>query len=126
MIAKLCLSVIITFCFLVGNLAVNFIKTLTAVTATSENMPVKFSLSQNYPNPFNPVTVISYQLAVNSFVTVKLYDLLGREAATLVNEQKPAGSYTVQWNATHFASGVYFYRLQAGNFSDTKKLLLLK
>ncbi len=57
---------------------------------------------------------------------MKVYDLLGREVATLVNEHKPAGNYTVRWDATHFASGVYFYRLQAGNFSDTKKLLLLK
>lgn len=110
----------------VGNLAVNFIKTLTAVPVTDEHVPVEFSLSQNYPNPFNPATVIRYQLAVNSFVTMSLYDLLGRKVATLVNAQKPAGSYTVQWDATHFASGIYFYRLQAGNFSDTKKLLLLK
>jgi photosystem II stability/assembly factor-like uncharacterized protein len=88
--------------------------------------PKEFLLDQNYPNPFNPVTVISYQLAVNSFVTVRVYDLLGREAAMLVNEEKSAGSYTLRWDATHFASGVYFYRLQAGVFSDTKKLLLLK
>jgi photosystem II stability/assembly factor-like uncharacterized protein len=88
--------------------------------------PKEFLLDQNYPNPFNPVTVINYQLAVNSFVTVRVYDLLGREAAMLVNEEKSAGSYMVRWDATHFASGVYFYRLQAGVFSDTKKLLLLK
>lgn len=88
--------------------------------------PKEFLLDQNYPNPFNPVTVINYQLAVNSFVTVRVYDLLGREAAMLVNEEKPAGSYTVRWDATHFATGVHFYRLQAGAFSDTKKLLLLK
>jgi hypothetical protein len=86
----------------------------------------KFSLQQNFPNPFNSVTVISYQLAVNSFATVRVYDLLGREVATLMNEEKSAGSYTVQWDATHIASGVYFYRLQAGAFSDTKKLLLLR
>jgi flagellar hook assembly protein FlgD len=70
--------------------------------------------------------VINYQLAVNSIVTVRVYDLLGREVVTLVNEQKSAGNYTAQWDATHFASGVYFYRLQAGAFSDTKKLLLLR
>jgi hypothetical protein len=89
-------------------------------------VPSKFSLLQNYPNPFNPVTVISYQLAVNIFATVRVYDLLGREVATLMNEEKSAGSYTVQWDATHFTGGVYFYRLQAGAFSDTKKLLILK
>ncbi len=88
--------------------------------------PVAFELSQNYPNPFNPVTMISYQLAVNSFVSVRVYDLLGREIATLMDEQKPAGTYTLRWDASNFASGIYFYRLQAGKFSDTKKLLFLK
>jgi hypothetical protein len=111
----------------VKNPATLFIKTTTGVSQQPEALvPGQFSLAQNYPNPFNPVTVISYQLAVNSFVTVRVYDLLGREVATLVNEQKPAGVYTARWDATHFASGVYFYRLQAGAFSDTKKLLLLK
>jgi len=89
-------------------------------------VPELFRLAQNFPNPFNPATVISYQLAVNSFATMKVYDLLGREVATLVNEDKPAGSYTVQWDAAHFASGVYFYRVQAGNFIDTKKMILMK
>ncbi len=88
--------------------------------------PKKFLLDQNYPNPFNPVTVISYQLTANSFVAIRVYDLIGREVAMLVNQEMPAGSYTVRWDATHFASGVYLYRLQAGAFSDTKKLLLLK
>jgi hypothetical protein len=88
--------------------------------------PKEFLLQQNYPNPFNPVTVISYRLAVNSFVTVRVYDLLGREAAMLVNEEKPAGSYTVRCDATHFAGGVYFCRLQAGNYVSAKKMILLR
>jgi Pectate lyase/Secretion system C-terminal sorting domain len=92
----------------------------------NSTQPAAFELYQNYPNPFNPVTVISYQLAVNSFVTVRVYDLFGREVATLISEEKPAGTYTSRWDATYFASGVYFCRLQAGKFSDTKKLLFVK
>jgi hypothetical protein len=98
----------------------------TEVRRTSGVSPGEFALLQNYPNPFNPVTVISYQLATNSFVTVKVYDFLGREVATLVNGELNEGTYTLQWNATGFASGVYFYRLQARNYSATKKLLLLR
>ena len=86
----------------------------------------EFALDQNYPNPFNPITAINYQIPVNSFVTVKVYDLLGREIATLVNEERVAGSYSVRWDGSSFPSGVYFYRLKAAAFSDTKKLLLLK
>jgi hypothetical protein len=111
----------------VGNPASRFISATTGIFPTDKAaVPSEFVLLQNYPNPFNPLTVINYQLAVNSIVTVRVYDLLGREVVTLVNEQKSAGNYTAQWDATHFASGVYFYRLQAGAFSDTKKLLLLR
>jgi hypothetical protein len=80
----------------------------------------------NYPNPFNPVTVISYQLAVNSFVTLRVYDLLGREVATLLNEETLAGSYSVRWNATNFPSGIYFYRLSAGGQRQIGKMNLAK
>jgi hypothetical protein len=91
-------------------------------------------LHQNYPNPFNPTTLISYQLPVNSYVTLKVYDLLGREVATLVNERKEAGKYSVRWNASGFATGVYLVRIQAhqtnggqaGSFIDTKKVLLMR
>ena len=88
--------------------------------------PKEFLLDQNYPNPFNSTTVISYQLKVKSFTTVTVMDLLGREVAILVNEEKPAGSYSVRWDATNFSSGVYFCRLTAGDFSSTKRLLLIK
>jgi hypothetical protein len=88
--------------------------------------PSTFSLEQNYPNPFNPSTVISYQLPVSGDVILKVYDVLGNEAATLVNEEKPAGSYSVQFNATNLAGGVYFYQLKAGSFVETKKMLMLK
>ena len=85
-----------------------------------------YNLSQNYPNPFNPSTVISYQLPVIGFVTLKVYDILGREVATLVNEEKPAGEYEVEFNGTNLPSGIYFYQIKAGNYSETKKMVLLK
>ncbi len=88
--------------------------------------PQKYSLSQNYPNPFNPSTVIRYQLPVNSSVTLKVYDVIGREVAIVVNEVKEAGSHTVQFNGSSLSSGVYFYTLKAGSFTTTKKLLLMK
>ena len=85
-----------------------------------------FALEQNYPNPFNPSTVINYQLPLKSYVTMKIFNLLGQETATLVNEKKEAGSYSVRWNAAGVPSGVYFYRLQTGSFIETKRMVLLK
>jgi parallel beta-helix repeat protein len=85
-----------------------------------------FSLSQNYPNPFNPTTTISYSLAEQGRVTLKIFDILGNEIRTLVNEEKPAGRYEVKFNASDVPSGVYFYRLQAGSFSVVKKLAVVK
>ena len=85
-----------------------------------------YSLAQNYPNPFNPATVISYQLATAGKVTLKIFDVLGKEVTTLVNEEKSAGSYSVKFNAVNLPSGVYFYCLKSGGFVETKKLLLLK
>jgi L-ascorbate metabolism protein UlaG (beta-lactamase superfamily) len=90
-------------------------------------IPAAYMLSQNYPNPFNPSTTISFALPVQSRVLLKIYDIAGREVATLVNnEVMPAGSYTKQWNAERIPSGVYFYRLQTESSSETKKLVLLK
>jgi predicted acyl esterase len=88
--------------------------------------PYKYSLSQNYPNPFNPVTTIKYTLAGRNLVTVKIFDILGREVNTLVNEIKDAGNYDVMFDASHLASGVYFYTIKSGSFTDTKKMLLIK
>lgn len=93
---------------------------------SAENIPGRFNLSQNYPNPFNPMTVISFQLPVASLVHLRVYDLLGREVATLVNENLNAGDHQVQFHATDLASGVYIYRLTAGTQSLSKKLLLTK
>ena len=87
---------------------------------------LSFELSQNYPNPFNPTTKISYQIPKSSYVTLKVYDVLGNEIATLVNEVKPAGSYGVEFNAANLPSGVYLYRLQAGSFVQTKNMILLR
>ena len=94
----------------------------------SENItsPFSFSLGQNYPNPFNPVTVISYDIPVSSFITLKIYDVLGNEVRTLVNKTQTAGSYKVDFNGSNFASGVYFYKLTAGDYEDVKRMLLVK
>ena len=94
-------------------------------------MPGDFVLSQNYPNPFNPSTTIKYSVSKiinnqSSIINLKVYDALGNEVATLVNEEKSPGNYEVEWNASGFASGVYFYRLKAGDFNSVKKLVLMK
>lgn len=100
--------------------------TILTDTTPSQGIPNQFALEQNYPNPFNPATTIRYQLPAFGPVVLKVYDVLGREVATLVNEEKAAGKYSVTWNASSMSSGVYFYRLQAGAHSETKKLLVLK
>ena len=91
-----------------------------------ESFPEKFSLAQNYPNPFNPTTMINYQLPVNSFVSLKVYDVLGREVATLVNEMNLAGMSTVTWNAADQPSGVYFSVLNSGHVALVRKMILLR
>jgi serine protease len=92
----------------------------------STEIPRVFSLSQNYPNPFNPVTNIQFGLPKDEFVSIKIYDMLGREVNTLVNEFKKAGTYEVNMNASSLSSGVYFYRIQAGTFSEIKRMVVLK
>jgi hypothetical protein len=89
-------------------------------------LPEKYLLEQNYPNPFNPTTIIKYQIPENSFVTLKIYDLLGKEVATLVNKEQTKGFYSTEFNAEKLSSGVYFYRLHAGSFVETRKMILLK
>ena len=96
-------------------------------TLNEENtVPSKFELMQNYPNPFNPSTSIEYSLPSNEYVLLKVYDLLGNEVNTLVNERQSAGNYEVNFDASNLASGIYFYRIQSGSFIQTKKLMLLK
>ena len=89
-------------------------------------VPSSFTLFQNYPNPFNPTTVINYQLSVNSDVTLKVYDILGRLVNTLIEERQTAGAHSVTFNASSLSSGVYFYRLAAGSYVETKKMILIK
>ncbi|MFA6598764.1 MAG: T9SS type A sorting domain-containing protein [Ignavibacteriaceae bacterium] len=93
---------------------------------SKKNSPTDFSLSQNYPNPFNPSTTISFTIPSSQMVELKVYDMLGREIAELINEYRQAGSYSAQFNASHLSTGIYFYKLKAGNFVQTKKLILLK
>jgi len=100
--------------------------TTTQVEETSSETPITYSLGQNYPNPFNPDTKIRFAIAKKSFVSLKVYDLLGREIAVLVNSEYLSGNYEVPFVGASLASGIYFYRIQAGLFTDTKKLILLK
>jgi hypothetical protein len=88
--------------------------------------PNGFSLSQNYPNPFNPSTVISYSISKLGLVTLRIYGILGKEVATLVNREQTPGNYSVNFNASNLSSGIYFYRLESGSFISTKKMILLK
>ncbi|MEO8446217.1 MAG: S8/S53 family peptidase, partial [bacterium] len=98
----------------------------TDVSNNLTGLPETFSLSQNYPNPFNPVTIINYQLPVNSSVKIRIYDVLGKEVMTLVDQKLNAGKYSVEFNGNNLASGAYFYRLEAGEFTDIKRMILLK
>jgi len=108
---------------------------ITVETRDGVSLPTQFALEQNYPNPFNPTTTIKYSIPTNvgdenfrplQMVTLKVYDILGNEVATLVNEQKSAGSYEVNFNANYLSSGVYIYRLNAGTFNSVRKMLLIK
>jgi hypothetical protein len=93
---------------------------------TGRTAPKEFSLSQNYPNPFNPTTSFKYQIATAGHVSLKIYDVLGREVALIVDEQKDPGEYNVTWDASSYSSGVYFFKLQAGTFTDVKKMLIVR
>jgi Secretion system C-terminal sorting domain len=99
---------------------------ITGITQINSSIPAKFNLSQNYPNPFNPVTNIEFSLPNSSAVKLVVFDILGKEIGTLINEQLKAGVYKADWNAANHPSGVYFYRLTAGGFTETKKMLLVK
>ncbi len=109
----------------VENLMLLMAQTVTDVQSRA-GAPLKFFLNQNYPNPFNPTTTIQYSLPEGSFVTLKVYDLLGREMRTLVNQRQSAGTKSVEFDAGSLPSGLYLYRLQAGSFKATKKIILIK
>ncbi|MBK6538709.1 MAG: T9SS type A sorting domain-containing protein [Ignavibacteria bacterium] len=99
---------------------------LTSVNQSSSSIINSLNLNQNYPNPFNPRTIINYELGITNFVKIKVFDALGKEAATLVNEKQNAGSYSVEFNGEGLPSGIYFYKIEAGDFAETKRMVLLK
>lgn len=105
---------------------VKYVQTPTSVGSTSSQIPNAFSLDQNYPNPFNPSTTIQYSILQRSNVILKVYDVLGNEIATLINDEKDRGVYTINFNASGLASGLYLYQLRAGAFNETRKMILLK
>ena len=110
-----------------GFLADTLIKSSTVgLNDEQEYLPKNYSLSQNYPNPFNPSTSIQYAISSRQFVTLKVYDVLGSEITTLIKEEKLAGVYQIKWDASSLSSGVYFYQLRAGEFVQTRKMILLK
>lgn len=94
--------------------------------SNNNNDKLKYNLTQNFPNPFNPSTIISYSLPLSGLVTLKVFDILGNEVAELVNGQKEAGTYTIKFDASNLTSGIYFYQIQAGKYSETRKLILQK
>ncbi|MCX6164547.1 MAG: T9SS type A sorting domain-containing protein [Ignavibacteriae bacterium] len=89
-------------------------------------MPAKFVLSQNYPNPFNPVTKINFSIPKSELVTIKIYDILGKEVEVITNKVFSAGTYSIDYYGSKLSSGVYFYKLTSGDFSSTKKMMLIK
>lgn len=105
---------------------INNLSTITDVEKTDNSHPTNFALEQNYPNPFNPSTIIKYKLEKSGFVTLKIYDFLGREVKTLISEIKARGNYSIEFNAQGLTSGVYFYELKSGKFVSVKKMILLR
>jgi hypothetical protein len=99
---------------------------ITTIKQTSNDLPKEFRLEQNYPNPFNPSTTIVFALPKSALVNLKIYNLLGEEVTTLITEQQAAGIHKLNWDARGLASGVYLYRLEAGEFMQTKKLILMR
>ncbi len=106
--------------------SISVFDSITSGTESPDKKSYSFNLYQNYPNPFNPKTVINYSISQANIVSLKIYDVLGDEIVTLVNEYKAAGNYSIEFDGNNFSSGVYFYRIHSGNFIDTKKLILLK
>ena len=98
----------------------------TNVEQEDKNLASSFVLYQNYPNPFNPITKINYEIPNTEFILLKIFDILGTEAAILINEEQPAGKYSVQFDGSNLTSGIYFYQLKADSYIATKKFILLK
>jgi hypothetical protein len=102
------------------------VSNLVSVKNNEQNLPKSFLLNQNYPNPFNPTSIIRFQIKDSRLVILKVYDIIGKEVETLVNEKKSPGTYEVTFDGSRLSSGIYFYTLTAGDFKETKKLVLLK
>jgi Secretion system C-terminal sorting domain len=111
---------------LIGDAIALYNPTATAVSNISNTLPKQYSLSQNFPNPFNPTTQIRFSIPEASNVKLTIYDAIGREVGVLVNNYLAAGTYNYTWNARSFASGIYFYRIEAKNFVMVKKMILIK
>jgi hypothetical protein len=110
-------------------LLITYFILLTSPVYTQESdisIPNEFSLEQNYPNPFNPTTTIRYSIPSTTSVQLKIYNILGNEIATIVNEEQPAGNYNIEYDASNLPSGIYFYTLTTKGFSETKKMTLVK
>jgi len=112
--------------FKVMNYSIRCIKDNPTWMEDESTTPNKFKLMQNFPNPFNPSTIIQFETTHKTFISLKVFNVLGNEIATLINEEKPVGIHKVEWNAKGLPSGIYFYKIQAGNFSETKKMLVIK
>ncbi|MEZ4821901.1 MAG: T9SS type A sorting domain-containing protein [Ignavibacteria bacterium] len=105
---------------------VNYTDTLVSVNSIAGIVPEEFKLYQNYPNPFNPTTNLEFGISELGLVSLKVYNALGIEVAVLVNENKPAGKYSVQFDGANYPSGIYYYKLESGDFSEVRKMILLK
>jgi hypothetical protein len=110
----------------VGGVWKRLISEIVSVGEKSNTIPENFQLKQNYPNPFNPVTKIEYQIPFESKVKIIIYDVEGKVVKILLNEQKSPGTYEIVWDASEFSSGVYFFKLSAGSFVETRKMILTK
>lgn len=121
----------VTYQYRISDVDINGVESIheqivSATPVAESTIPTEYALHQNYPNPFNSSTTIRFDIKEAGNVNIKVFDLLGREVATLVNEQLSAGTHSVSWDASGVASGIYLYRIKSGEFSATKKLLLLK
>ena len=103
-----------------------FVDIVSSMVENNQNIPKKYTLQQNYPNPFNPATTIEFSIPKTEFVTLIIYNLIGQEVATLVSDKLTPGSYKYTWDASHLASGMYYFKLETESYSSTKKLILLK
>jgi hypothetical protein len=104
----------------------DYLKVLDIEQDEQSQVPLSYNLSQNYPNPFNPRTIINYELRMTNDVELNIYNLLGQKITTLVSNKQQAGKYSVEWDASELASGIYYYELRTSNFRDVKKMVLMK